>query len=191
MKFTEGSLFHIYNKGNNWQEIFFKHENYLYFLRKVRKYIYPYCELLSYCLMPTHFNFMIYANSKTVSTDNKGRNLLSEGFRQLLSSYAKAINVQENRTGSLFTQNTHSKCLNKSVNQANICFRYIHQYPMISGLVSKMEDWNYSSFKDYCGFRKGTLCNKDLAFKIFNLSKDNIYSFSNEVVPKGKIKIIF
>ena len=34
-----------------------------------------------------------------------------------------------------------------------------------AGLVKQMEDWNYSSFKDYAGFRQGTLCNKELAAK--------------------------
>lgn len=80
MKFTEGHLFHIYNKGNNRQEIFFRDENYLYFLRKVRKYIQPYCDILSYGLMPNHFHFLIYAYSITVSKDSKDRNFLSEGF---------------------------------------------------------------------------------------------------------------
>ncbi|MBV6478813.1 MAG: hypothetical protein HGGPFJEG_01570 [Ignavibacteria bacterium] len=190
MKFSKGGLFHLYNKGNNRQNIFFNHENYLYFLRKIRKYIYPNCDLLSYCLLPSQFNLMIYANNQTVSLDKKGRNLLSEGVKLLLSSYAKAINVQEKRTGSLFTQNTHCKAINKSVNQAFICFKYIHQLPVILGLVDNIEDWNYSSFRDYYGIRKGTLCNKNFAVKIFNLTEDSFYLKSKEIMTKSEIKSI-
>ncbi|MDQ3021583.1 MAG: transposase [Bacteroidota bacterium] len=191
MKFTEGNLFHIYNRGNNRQTIFFTQANFLYFLKKIRKYIHPHCEILTFCLMPNHFHFLIYANSKTVSRDDIGRNLTSEGFRHLLSSYTKAINVQEKRVGSLFTQNTHSKKVDNTLNQALNCFMYIHQNPMRSGLVKKMEDWEYSSFRDYCNLRKGTLCNKKLAFDLLNLSEDNFYELSYELIPKDKIREIF
>ena len=191
MTFVEDHIFHIYNRGNNRQRIFFNDENYFYFLSKVRKYIYPYCDMLAYCLMPNYFNFQILANEKTVSIDDKGRNLFSEGIKVLLSSYSKAINVQENRVGSLFTQNTHGKCVDSNQSQAMTCFRYIHQNPMKAGLVSKIEDWEYSSFKDYCGLRNGTLCNKDLTFHLFSLTKENFYSLSNEVIPKENLKDIF
>ena len=191
MKFTEGQLYHIYNKGNNNQQIFFKKENYLYFLKKIRKYIYPNCDILTYCLMPNHFNFLIYANSKTVSYDLKNNNFLSEGFKILLSSYAKAINVQEKRTGSLFTQNTHSKNVSGNTNQAIICLKYIHQNPKINGLVVNLEDWEFSSFRDYCGLRNGTICNQNLTFNLLNIDKENFYGFSNEMILKADLNTIF
>ena len=34
MQFERGQLFHIYNQGNNRQQVFFTRENYLYFLKK-------------------------------------------------------------------------------------------------------------------------------------------------------------
>lgn len=39
MQFSEGALYHIYNRGNNQQPIFFSRDNYLYFLEKVNKYV--------------------------------------------------------------------------------------------------------------------------------------------------------
>ena len=188
---TENNIFHVYNRGNNRQQIFFKDENYLYFLKKVRKYIHPYCDILSYCLMPNHFHFQIYATSLTLSKDEKNRNKFSEGIRHLLSSYTKAINVQETRTGSLFTQNTHSKNVSNKPNLALTCFLYIHQNPMKAGLVRKMEDWEYSSFRDYCGLRKGSLCNKNLAIDLLNLSNEDFYSLSYELFPDKKLEDIF
>lgn len=91
----------------------------------------------------------------SVIVDEKKRNNLSNGFRLLLSSHAKAINKQEKRTGSLFTQNTHSKVVSRNVKDAQYCFLYIHQNPLRRGLVKHMKDWYYSSFRDYCNFRKG------------------------------------
>ena len=34
-----GEYYHIYNRGNNRQDVFFERENYLFFLRRVRKYL--------------------------------------------------------------------------------------------------------------------------------------------------------
>jgi putative transposase len=48
-------LYHVYNRGNNKQKIFFEKENALDFLRRIRKYLSPNCEILAYCLMPNHF----------------------------------------------------------------------------------------------------------------------------------------
>lgn len=61
---------------------------------------------------------------------------------------------------------------------------YIHQNPMKAGLVGKMETSQYSSFRYYCGLRKGTICNKDLAFQLLNLNREKVYSLSYEVIPK-------
>lgn len=190
MIFTEGNLFHIYNRGNNRETVFYTHANYIYFLRKIKKYIKPHCDILSYCLMPNHFNLLIYANQNTVKKNLKDKNLLSEGFRHLLSSYAKAINIQENRVGSLFTQNTHSKIISNKTNQALTCLMYIHQNPVRCGLVKNMGNWLYSSYRDYCGLRNGTICNRDLAFELLDLKIENFYPQS-WLISKDDLKSIF
>lgn len=61
-KFHVNQIYHVFNQGNNRQKIFLEHENYLFFLRKVRKYLIPYCDFLCYCLMPNHFHFLIVPN---------------------------------------------------------------------------------------------------------------------------------
>jgi len=195
MEFQANQIYHIYNRGNNKQPIFFKPENYLYFLEKVRKFILPYCEILSYCLMPNHFHFQIYSDDRTTQTKRIGsteRNVLSEGIRNLLQTYTKAINIQNTTTGSLFQQNTKAKCLSDgSLYYSDTCFHYIHQNPLKAGLVSKMEDWTFSSFKDFCGYRSGTLCNKDLAFQLLDIDKETFYANSYMVIADEQIQMIF
>jgi len=34
-----GHHYHVFNRGNNRQDIFFERENYLFFLRKIRQYL--------------------------------------------------------------------------------------------------------------------------------------------------------
>jgi len=175
MNFISQNIYHIYNRGNNKQTIFLKEGNYIYFLQKVRKYIVPHCEILAYVLMPNHFHFLIYADDRTEKQSANmpiQRNMLSEGIRLLLSSYSKGINKQETRTGNLIQQKTKSKCVYDKLSKndyAAICFQYIHQNPVRAGLVNKMEDWHYSSYRDYAGLRKGTLCNQDLAKNIIGM----------------------
>ena len=62
MQFEQGYIYHIFNQGNNRQNVFFNRENYLYFLKKIWKYIIPYCDVLAYCLMPNHFHLMVLVN---------------------------------------------------------------------------------------------------------------------------------
>ena len=54
-----------------------------------------------------------------------------------------------------------------------------------------MEDWEFSSFRDYCGLRSGTICKKDLAFELLNLSKESFYSLSYEIISKENVIKIF
>jgi putative transposase len=62
MYFEKGYIYHIYNQGNNRQKIFFKEENYLFFLKKIKTHILPYAEILAWCLMPNHFHLMVFVN---------------------------------------------------------------------------------------------------------------------------------
>ena len=52
---------------------------------------------------------------------------------------------------------------------------YHHYNPVKAGLVSKMEDWKYSSFQDYAGMRDGSLCNMDLLWEITGYNPDMFY----------------
>ena len=195
MDFSNNELYHIYNRGNNKQLIFFKPDNYTYFLQKVRKFMLPYCDILAYCLMPNHFHFLISADSRTVVTKligGRDRNVLSEGIRNLLQTYTKAINEQNKSTGSLFQQNTKAKCLSKGNKKYDyICMHYIHQNPIKAKLVKRLEDWEYSSFKDYCGFRNGTLCNKMLAANLLDMNLKTFYGDSYKLISNDEINNLF
>ena len=195
MEFFENELYHIYNRRNNKQRIFFKPENYLFFLKKVKTFIWPHCDILAYCLMPNHFHFLVNSDKRTVvkkTIAGTERNILSEGVRNLLSSYTQAINKQNSTTGSLFQQNTKAKQIQKSSNLYDLlCFHYIHQNPIKAKLVEKMEDWEYSSFKDYCGLRNGSLPNKQLAIQLLDINMKTFYEDSYRIISDDELKNIF
>ena len=192
MEFFKNELYHLYNRGNNQQKIFFFPDNYVFFLKKVRRYILPYCNILSYSLMPNHFHFLIHSDERTIATKtirDEAKNVLSEGIRLLLSSYTQAINKQNKSSGSLFQQNTKAQPIVKgSRNYDLTVFHYIHQNPYRANLVERMEDWEYSSFPDYCGKRNGTLCNKELTIKLLGLNMKTFYEDSYKGIGMDVIK---
>ncbi len=206
MDFEADYIYHIYNRGNNRCRIFFNDENYLFFLKKVRKELSEYFHFLAYCLMPNHFHFLvqvkelkkIYSSDDFKSSDELSRiysNQISNRMAILLRSYTRAINIQEGRTGSMFQQKTKAKCLNDSVksgvNYVPACFHYIHQNPLNAGIVKRIENWKFSSFPDYAGFRKGTLCNKELAYELVNLDKENFIEQSYSIIDEKDAKGIW
>jgi putative transposase len=186
MTLQEGHIYHVFNRGNNKQTIFFDRENYLHFLNGIQKYVQPHCDILAWCLMPNHFHFLIHANLQSVKIIEDGsfkRQQSSQSIKQLLSSYTKAINKRNNWTGSLFQQKTKAVCVSDA-NQdyTNIAFHYIHQNPMRSQLVERMEDWEFSSFQDYLKMRNGALCNEKLAEKLLDIDLSTLYDSSYRAV---------
>jgi putative transposase len=184
MEFIENGFYHIYNRGNNRQLIFFKPENYIFFLNKIRKYILPHCDILCFCLMPNHFHLLLATDGRSIEKKqigNQAKNILSEGFKNLLSTYTQAINKQNGSIGSLFQQNTKSKALTNETD-ISMVFHYIHQNPVKAGLCNKLEDWYYSSFKDYIGQRNGTLCNKQLTAQILDVDPSTLYNDSYKTI---------
>ena len=67
MYFESGGIYHIYNQGNNRQQIFFERQNYLFFVRKIKDYVTPYGNILAWCLMPNHFHLMLEVISVEVT----------------------------------------------------------------------------------------------------------------------------
>jgi len=193
MEFSNGQIYHVFNRGNNSQTVFFNRENYLFFLEKLRKYVLPHAEILAWCLMPNHFHLMISVSCVEVEISEqvtqshlltKTRSL-NDSISIILRSYTRAIQKQEHTTGSLFQNRTKALCLTEpqgissayfnthfgmmgnldlpETNYLNVCFDYIHLNPVNGGLVKNPEDWEFSSYRDYYCRRKGKLINRKLA----------------------------
>ncbi len=145
MKFLENETYHVFNRGNNKQNIFFSDENYNYFLTKIKRYIKPHCDILAYCLMPNHFHLLISTHGKEETA------LLTSGLRITLSSYSQGVNKSRKTTGSLFQQNTKKKMVTLYDNGKYLktLFDYIHMNPVNAKLTSEPEEWAYSSYREY------------------------------------------
>ena len=192
-------LYHVYNQGNNQEIIFHTKDDYVQFLRHVREKVLPHCEIVAYCLMPNHFHFLINTTQKSIEPVKLGQltsTVLNNSFRLLLSGYANEFNKKYHRTGSLFRQKTKFKNLESegekpSNNYPFVCFHYIHQNPFVANLCTKIEDWEFSSFRDYLGLRSGTLVSKQPAFDLIGIQQDSFYKESYQVISESKIKYLY
>ncbi len=201
MNFVPDNLYHIYNQGNNQQKIFSCDEEYKIFLTLIKENIFSNSEIICWCLMPNHFHLMVYTDERLVNKKKQGGlqiDSLTNGIRKLLSGYARIHNSRHQQSGSLFRQKTKSKCLSdinighditKKADYYFNCFHYIHQNPFVAGLVEKMEDWEYSSFKDYAGLRYGKLCNQSLAAKFCSYDPATFINTSYQIVEGNDFEL--
>ena len=159
-----GKYYHIYNRGNNRENIFFEERNYPYFLRLYAKYVEPVADTFAYCLMRNHFHVLVriretFAVSETakvsitpgqtfgVSETPKvltSANVLQH-FSNFLNSYAKAINKAYNRTGALF-QKKFGRIEVTSDRYFLALIHYIHFNPQKHGFVDDFRTYPYSSY---------------------------------------------
>ncbi len=52
-------FYHIFNRTNNKEALYQSDENRKYFLMKFQEYLLPFSTVYSYCLLDTHFHFLI------------------------------------------------------------------------------------------------------------------------------------
>lgn len=183
MEFYNNLIYHIYNQGNNKETTFRETEDYLTFLKKLNSHLKPNCYILSYCLMPNHFHVIILTTEKSNENLRIGSlNLtrITNAFRLILSEYAQDFNKKYNRTGSLFRQKTKYKFAdNTNPKYLNNLIFYVLSNPLDGKLVSKLEDWHFSSFRDLLGLRNGILIDVELCIEVFQLTAEDLNDFNN------------
>ena len=148
MQLESSQFYHLNNRSNRGLIVYQTTSNYNYFLFKVEKEWKPYFDIVAYCLMPTHFHFIVHTPPKIIIPKT------NYAVGKLLSSYTRAMNKEFETHGSLFQRKT--SVINLYIDEpeyieifapniyAKNCFNYIHQNPDEAGLVIKPEDWLYS-----------------------------------------------
>jgi len=171
-----GVFYHIYNRGNNRQAVFFERENYLYFLKNIKTYLREHVDILAYCLMPTHYHLLVRVRSrqqtpqtsevlKTSEVSNLS-NEVSRAMMRLGVSYTKAINKRFSRVGALFQGQFQGKPIATYSHLLKLCI-YIHANPVKDGLVFLPEEWEFSNYLEWMNLREGTLVDSEFIAENF------------------------
>ena len=170
--FAPDVYYHFYNRGNNRRAVFFQLENYLYFLKGLKKYLAPVATVIVYCLMPTHYHILVrLKRSSEVFKTSEVSKQVSLAMQKFLISYTKAINKRFSRVGSLFQGQFQAKPIETYSHLLNLCV-YIHANPVKDGLVTLPEDWIYSNYLDWLGQRDGTLVDREFIQENFGSPKE-------------------
>jgi len=160
-----GSYYHIYNRGNNRDDIFYETENYHYFLRLYDKYINPVVDTFAWCLLKNHFHILVYIKtmdeidlkSLTYKTVKKPKVIsASKQFSHFFNAYTQAINKRHCRTGSLFEKNFERKLVASESYFKRLIF-YIHNNPVHHGVAKKIADYPWSSYESIISNRSTKL----------------------------------
>jgi putative transposase len=166
-----GQCYHIWNRGNNQENIFLEERNYHHFLRLYSKHVLPIADTYAYCLLRNHFHVLV--RIKTVEEQEQTLQTLrasggtpaetlrvfkprspSQQFGNLFNAYAKAINKTYGRTGSLFHNPFGRVSVTSDAHFVHL-IAYIHQNPQKHGFVEDFRTWPYSSYHA-CLSRKPT-----------------------------------
>lgn len=163
-------FYHVYNRGNNFENIFFSEENYHFFLKQLIKYFKSDIDLIAYCLMPNHFHVI----AKILIERS-----LENAMQRFSTSYTKAINKQQGRVGHLFQGRYKSKPIPGNEYLLHLS-RYIHLNPVRAGLVRRPEQWEFSSYLEFIGKRKNDQLKHHLITKQINDYHEFVNSYQEE-----------
>ncbi len=147
-----GEYYHIYNRGNNRENLFRQERNYDYFMRLYAKYITPVAFTFAFCLLRNHFHLLVQIHelealrrTRTFATIDDAQDYVSLQFANLFSTYTKAFNRAYNRTGNLFVRPFKRKRVDSDRYFQQLII-YIHRNPQTHGLVTDFRSWPYSSY---------------------------------------------
>lgn len=181
-----GGYYHLFNRGNNRENVFYRSENTAYFLKKYNHYLQPLLDTYAYSLLPNHFHLLVrvkpaneiigvgaaqlpgFKNLENLVSLGDGAaiarsisEMVSNQFRLMFMSYAKAINKQEQRVGSLFQKNFKRVGVRSEAHLVNLVL-YLHANPQLHGLCDDFREWTDSSYLSHLSERHTRLCRDEV-----------------------------
>lgn len=189
-KLEEGKFYHIYNRGNNSDTIFYNNGNYEYFLKKYDEYLSDYLETYSFCLLPNHFHLLVRVKDQNPARVlNSGRVIMPKDislkFSHFFNSYSQSINKQQSRHGSLFEKPYRRIEVNSMQYLQNLVF-YIHANPQLHGFTDDFRTYKWSSYQRILNDKPSKLFKKEV-IEWFN-DKKNFINFHLQKIESETIK---
>ena len=172
-EFAKGEYYHIYNRGNSKQKIFFDDKDRERFLKllylcnskrridfrddimkkKINAWDFEKGESIvdigAWVLMPNHFH--LYITQKTEARLPSG-GAITDFMHRVLTAYSKYFDAKYHRTGSLFEGKFKSVHIRKDT-QAKYLFSYIHLNPL-KLIDSKWKEHGIKNKKEALDFLK-------------------------------------
>lgn len=176
-------FYHIYNRGNNKENLFIEEENYFHFLKLIKKNIIEIADIYAYCLLKNHFHLFVKIKSRSELPEkfHAGGNL-SQPFSNLFNAYTKAVNKWSEREGSLFRVRFKRERISDE-NYLRNAIIYIHLNPVKHSFTEDYIHYLHSSFQSLLS-EKSTLLKRRVVIELFD-NKENLIFVHNEIFKKG------
>jgi len=189
-QFEPGMYYHVFNRGNNKENIFRKKENYLYFLQLVKKYLTETCVIYAYCLLPNHFHFLLkIKNTNELPENYQNRDKkIHQPFSNLFNAYSKSINKKYKRTGSLFQEHLHRIKIDSEEYLRELVL-YIHLNPEKHKIDNDFSNYPYSSYIAYIS-EKYSLLNREEVFRYFDNKENFTFCHQSRKIKYNLLKEI-
>ncbi|MCP3956872.1 MAG: hypothetical protein GY719_03365 [bacterium] len=174
-----GNTYHIYNRGNNFQDVFFHHKDYYLFLDKLKLYLIDYCAVYAFALLPNHYHLLLRVN------DDIGELTFSKQFSKMILSYTNTINWRNKWNGSLFL----SYFRRIKIDDENYLKRlvyYINHNPVKHGITEDFKNYEFCSYKILLSDKQTNL-NRDDVLAFFG-GKNGFIEFHNYLHDEEMIK---
>src|SRR3990172_4142727 len=201
-----GTFYHIFNRGNNRENLFPQERNYAYFMELWWKHTLPIAETYAYCLLKNHFHaavFIKYQEDLTgfreTTPDSQhdphdrldgreaDRNLSglklkqpSQYFANLFNAYTRGVNNATGRSGALFERPFERIPVTNEKYLMQLIV-YIHQNPQKHKFVDDFRDWNYSSYHELTG-NMATRLQRERIMELFG-SREDFIRIHQEIQP--------
>ena len=193
---TPGNVYHIYNRGNNNEQLFYEEPNYHYFLRLWKKHTSPVAYTISFIFLPNHFHFIVYIRSRQEINWNKldispkisDKDLIlciSKQFSNFFNAYAQTINKNYPHCGSVFQERFRRKRIPYYV-ELTKAIDYIHRNCEKHGLVQDFKDYPYSSYRLSLLFRRKKKSQVD-SYPILNCLYSSGHTFEEKLIYENII----
>ena len=176
IKFEYGCFYHIFNRGNNLENLFIEQRNYNLFLDLMKKYLLQVADVYAYCLMKNHFYLLIKIKEKEEIADRNMQEKPFLGFSHFLNSYTQKFNKTYNRKGSLFQEGL-KRMLVTDKNYFVQLVAYIHLNPIKHKFYDSL-NYPYSSYNAMISKGK-TLLKRDELMRLFG-NFDNFIAWHDE-----------
>lgn len=167
-----GKYYHIFNRGNNHENIFTETEDYLHFLDRLDIYIGSVADIYAWALLRNHFHLLLrikeeneigFFNSIDARSDNPNVKWKThfpekidnrfelkpnpiEQFKHFFNAYSRWFNKRHSRSGSLFQKNYERKEITNERYFTNLIV-YIHTNPIRHGFCDHILSYPWTSYQ--------------------------------------------
>lgn len=135
----EGALYHVLSRGNERQDIVVTDDDRKLFLTTVGEMGERFeVDVFAYVLMDNHYHLLFRTN----------RSNLCRSMQWFGATYTKRFNLRHNRSGHLFQGRYKNMLVQNDAYLLQLSY-YIHRNPQRAGMVRRVADYKWSSYRAY------------------------------------------